>query len=56
MSDNNPLLDIDGLGSQKEESNPLLELDGFGESSNDAKKKDEPEVSVSESPIPGGDL
>ena len=56
MSDNNPFLEADGLGNPKEESNPFLEFDGLGDVSNDVKKKDETEVSVSESPIPDGDL
>ena len=56
MTENNPLLEIDGLGSPKEESNPLLQIDGLGETVPEVKKKEQTEptqeVQVQETPTP----
>jgi hypothetical protein len=52
MAENNPLLEIDGLGSPKEESNPLLQIDGLGESVPDVKKKEQTKPTQA-APLPG---
>lgn len=52
MAENNPLLEIDGLGSPKEESNPLLQIDGLGETVPDVKKKEQTEPTQA-APLPG---